>query len=316
MVSTAPESDATPPVTPDAQRGWIDALPAGVQPFARLARLDRPAGSWLLFWPCAWGVALAGGLATDGALLLWFGIGSLAMRAAGCVWNDIIDRDLDRQVARTRARPVASGAISVRAALLFAVLLALVGLLVVAQLRPLAQIVALASIVLVAAYPFMKRITWWPQAWLGLTFNWGALVGFVAITDPSGAMSGAMLCLYAGGVAWTLGYDTIYAMQDLEDDALAGIKSSARALGGNARGGVGGFYATALALWALALRLASGDSLSMLALAPVAVHFAWQFRALRDASPANALRLFRANRLAGALVFAATAVVGLRMLAL
>jgi 4-hydroxybenzoate polyprenyltransferase len=304
VASTASETDATP----DAQRGWIDALPARVQPYARLARLDRPAGSWLLFWPCAWGVALAGGLVTDGALLLWFGLGSLAMRAAGCVWNDIIDRDLDAQVARTRARPVASGAISVRAALVFAVALSLIGLLVVAQLRPMAQGVAVASLVLVAGYPFMKRITWWPQAWLGLTFNWGALVGFVAITDPSLAI----ICLYAGGVAWTLGYDTIYALQDIEDDALAGIKSSARALGDGARGGVGAFYAIALKLWALALWLATDDWLAIFALLPVALHFAWQFWALHDASPANALRLFRSNRVAGALVFAATATVGLR----
>ena len=305
MASTLPPA-AEP--TPDAQRGWIDALPARLQPYARLARLDRPAGSWLLFWPCAWGVALADGLVTDGALLIWFGIGSIAMRAAGCVWNDIIDRDLDAQVARTRARPVASGAISVRAALAFAVALSLIGLLVVLQLRPMAQGVAVASLLLVAGYPFMKRITWWPQAWLGLTFNWGALVGYVAITDPSLPM----LCLYAGGVAWTLGYDTIYALQDIEDDALAGIKSSARALGDGARGGVGAFYAIALKLWALALWLASDDWLAIFALVPVAVHFAWQFRALDDASPANALRLFRANRLAGALVFAGMAVVGLR----
>ena len=298
--------------TPDAQPGWIDALPPRVQPFARLARLDRPAGSWLLFWPCAWGVALAGGLVTDGALLLWFGIGSIAMRAAGCVWNDIIDRDLDAQVARTQARPVASGAVSVRAALAFAVMLSLVGLVVVAQLRPLAQLVAVASLGLVAAYPFMKRITWWPQAWLGLTFNWGALVGFVAIIDPAGAMSGAMLWLYAGGVAWTLGYDTIYALQDIEDDALAGIKSSARALGGGARAGVAGFYLVALTCWAVALWLARGDELAVLALLPVALHFGWQVWGLREVSPANALRLFRANRAAGGLVFAAAAVTGLR----
>ena len=298
--------------TPDAQPGWIDALPPRVQPFARLARLDRPAGSWLLFWPCAWGVALAGGLVTDGALLLWFGIGSIAMRAAGCVWNDIIDRDLDAQVARTQARPVASGAVSVRAALAFAVMLSLVGLVVVAQLRPLAQLVAVASLGLVAAYPFMKRITWWPQAWLGLTFNWGALVGFVAIIDPAGAMSGAMLWLYAGGVAWTLGYDTIYALQDIEDDALAGIKSSARALGGGARAGVAGFYSVALTCWAVALWLARGDVLAVLALLPVALHFGWQVWGLREVSPANALRLFRANRAAGGLIFAAAAVTGLR----
>jgi 4-hydroxybenzoate polyprenyltransferase len=278
-----------------------------VQPYARLARLDRPAGSWLLFWPCAWGVALADGLVADWALIVWFAIGSIAMRAAGCVWNDIIDRDLDALVERTRNRPLASGAISVRAALAFAVALSLIGLLVVLQLRPLAQLVALASLALVAAYPFMKRITWWPQAWLGLTFNWGALVGFVAVADPAPAMG----LLYAGGVAWTLGYDTIYALQDLEDDAMAGIKSSARALGSRARAGVAGFYALALGMWAAALLAVLPDPLVLVALLPLAGHLGWQVARLGDTGPANALMLFRANRGAGALLFAAAAVVGL-----
>ncbi|OYU14504.1 MAG: 4-hydroxybenzoate polyprenyltransferase [Alphaproteobacteria bacterium PA4] len=294
--------------TPDAERGWIDALPAGVQPYARLARLDRPAGSWLLFWPCAWGVALADGLVMDWPLILWFGLGSIVMRAAGCVWNDIIDRDLDAQVERTRARPVASGAVSVKRALLFAILLSLIGLIVVLQLRPLAQGVAIASLGLVAAYPFMKRITWWPQAWLGLTFNWGALVGFVAITDPGPALA----ALYAGGIAWTLGYDTIYALQDIEDDALAGIKSSARALGPRARGGVAGFYGLALALWGAALWLVRPDPLVLLALLPLAGQFGWQIRRLADTAPANALLLFRSNRSAGFLLFLACAVAALQ----
>lgn len=307
MASTLPPA-AEP--TPDAQRGWIDSLPAGAQPYARLARLDRPAGWWLLFWPCAWGVALADGLVADWALILWFGLGSIAMRAAGCVWNDIIDRDLDAQVERTRARPVASGAISVKKAIAFAIGLSLIGLIVVLQLRPLAQIVAVASLWLVAAYPFMKRITWWPQAWLGLTFNWGALVGFVAVADPAPAMG----LLYAGGVAWTLGYDTIYALQDIEDDAMAGIKSSARALGTRARAGVAGFYAVAVALWTAAVWAVAGDPLAVAALLPAALHLAWQVVRLRDVSPANALALFRANRTTGALVFAAMAVVGLAAL--
>jgi len=307
VASTLP-SPAEP--TPDAQRGWIDALPAGVQPYARLARLDRPAGSWLLFWPCAWGVALADGLVADWALILWFGLGSVAMRAAGCVWNDIIDRDLDAQVERTRARPVASGAISVKKALALAIGLSLIGLVVVLQLRPLAQLVAVASLGLVAAYPFMKRITWWPQAWLGLTFNWGALVGFVAVADPAPAMA----LLYAGGVAWTLGYDTIYALQDIEDDAMAGIKSSARALGNRARAGVAGFYAAAVGLWAAVLCAVAGDPLAVAALLPAALHLGWQVARLGDVSPANALVLFRANRTTGALVFAAMAVVGLAAL--
>ena len=281
-----------------------------MQPYARLARLDRPAGSWLLFWPCAWGVALADGLGADWALILWFGLGSAAMRAAGCVWNDIIDRDLDAQVERTRARPLASGTISVKKALALAIGLSLIGLVVVLQLRPLAQLVAVASLGLVAAYPFMKRITWWPQAWLGLTFNWGALVGFVAVADPAPAM----VLLYAGGVAWTLGYDTIYALQDIEDDAMAGIKSSARALGSRTRAGVAGFYVAAVALWAEALWAAAHDPLAVAALLPAALHLAWQVVRLRDASPANALALFRSNRTTGVLVFAAMAVVGLAAL--
>ncbi len=286
---------------------WVDALPAAIRPYARLARLDRPAGSWLLFWPCAWGAALANGLLTDWALIVWFGIGSLTMRAAGCVWNDIIDRDLDAQVERTRARPIASGQVSVRRALVFAIALSLLGLLVVLQLRPLAQLVAIASLGLVAGYPFMKRITWWPQAWLGLTFNWGALVGFVAVADPAPAM----LLLYAGGVAWTLGYDTIYALQDIEDDAMAGIKSSARALGPRARSGVAGFYALALLLWSGALWNVFPDPFALAALIPLAMHFGWQVYCLADASAANALLLFRANRGAGLLMFAACATIGL-----
>ena len=298
---------APPAATPDAGAGWIDRLPAGPQAYARLARIDRPAGTWLLFWPCIAGLALAGGLATAPALLLWFGLGSMAMRGAGCVWNDIVDRDLDAQVERTRARPVASGRISVRAALAFAIGLSLIGLVVLLQLRPAAQAVALASIVPVAAYPFMKRITWWPQAWLGITFNWGALVGWMAVAPPAPAVA----VLWAGGIAWTLGYDTIYALQDIEDDALAGIKSSARALGGRARAGVAAFYALALLLWAAALSLAAATALAVLARLPLALHLGWQVALLADRRPANALRLFRANRTAGALLAAACAAVGL-----
>ena len=288
-------------------KSWIDWLPARAQAYARLARLDRPAGAWLLYWPCAAGLALSGGLETLPLLLLWFGLGTIAMRGAGCVWNDIVDRDLDARVERTRDRPVASGRISVKAALAFAVALALVGLVVLLQLRPLAQIVALASLIPVAAYPFMKRITWWPQAWLGITFNWGALVGWAAVQQ----ISVPMWLLWAGGIAWTLGYDTIYALQDIEDDALVGIKSSARALGARARSGVAGFYAVALILWGAALWLVAGQSLAVLALLPLAAQFGWQVKTLADTTPATALILFRSNRLAGALWAAACASVGL-----
>jgi 4-hydroxybenzoate polyprenyltransferase len=270
--------------------------------------MDRPAGTWLLFWPCVAGLGLAGGIAHKPLLILWFGLGSLAMRGAGCVWNDIVDRDLDAQVERTRQRPVAAGRVSVKAALGFAVALSLIGLIVLLQLRGTAQLVALASLFPVAAYPFMKRITWWPQAWLGLTFNWGALVGWAAVapvTDP------AMWLLWAGGIAWTLGYDTIYALQDIEDDALAGIKSSARALGGRARAGVAAFYAIALILWAISLYLVAAQPLAVAALLPLVAHFGWQVAKLADPVPETALTLFRANRWAGALLAAACAAVGM-----
>ena len=295
--------------TPDAETApssWVDRLPAGLRDYARLARFDRPIGSWLLFWPCAWGLALAGGLREHWPLLLWLFAGAVAMRGAGCVYNDIVDRDLDARVARTRDRPLASGRVSVRAAWMWLVALCMIGLIVLLRLRWQAQAVALGSLALVAAYPFMKRLTWWPQAWLGLTFNWGALVAWLAVAEPAWAMA----VLYAAGIAWTLGYDTIYALQDLEDDALAGIKSSARALGPRARVGVGLFYASTIALLALAMWLVSRVPLALAALLPAALHFAGQVARL-DPAPATALRLFRGNRTAGLLVFAGLACVGL-----
>ncbi len=304
--------------TPDAERtpsSWIERLPAAARPYARLARLDRPAGTWLLFWPCAWGLAAGGGLQIPAAagglrgqwwLLPLFGFGAMAMRGAGCVYNDIVDRDLDRAVARTRDRPLASGAVSVRAAAAWLVVLALCALPVLLALRPLAAAVALASLLLVAAYPFMKRLTWWPQAWLGLTFNWGIPVAWSAVATPSAAM----VLLYGAGIAWTLGYDTIYALQDLEDDALAGIKSSARALGPRARAGVAGFYAATVALLGGGLWLVRPEPLTLAALLPAAAQLAWQVVHLRDRSPAMALALFRSNRAAGLLIFAACIVAG------
>jgi len=294
--------------TPDAAlHSWVDGLPAATRPYARLARLDRPAGSWLLFWPCGWGLALGGGLIEHWWLLPLFGIGAVAMRGAGCVYNDIVDRDLDRQVARTRDRPVASGRVSVCAAWVWLMILALCALPVLLALPTLAAGVAVASLALVAAYPFMKRVTWWPQAWLGLTFNWGVLVGWLAVAAPAPAM----FLLYAAGVFWTLGYDTIYALQDIEDDALAGIKSSARALGSRARAGVVVFYAISAMLLAAAVWQLRADWLALLALLPAAMHFGWQAAALRHYELARALRLFRSNIAAGALVFAGLTVVGL-----
>ncbi len=295
-------------MTPDTElRGLMALLPAALRPFALLARFDRPIGWWLLYWPGAWGVLLAGGLHSDWPLLLWLLLGSIAMRGAGCVYNDIVDRDLDARVARTRSRPLPSGAVTLKAAWVWLVLLSLIGLLVLLQLPRLAQIIALGSLVLVAAYPFMKRITWWPQAWLGIVFSWGLPVGWVAVT---GRIEGPMLLLYAGSIAWVIGYDTIYALQDVEDDALIGVRSSARALGSRVRGGVAVFYALALAFWAAAFWTVRPDWIGLLALLPVAGHFCWQVAALVPDDGARALAIFRSNRLAGLLMALACAAVG------
>jgi 4-hydroxybenzoate polyprenyltransferase len=253
-----------------------------------------------------WGVWLAGA-GWQLVLLAWLLLGAIAMRGAGCVYNDIVDADLDRQVARTAARPVASGRISARAAWAWLLALSLVGLVVLVELRWQAEVVALASLALVAAYPFMKRITWWPQAWLGLVFTWGAPVGWFALRDDGLEVLAA---LYAGSIFWCMGYDTIYAVQDREDDALVGVRSSALRLGENVGRGVIAFYALALALWALAFWLLRHDWLALLALVPAAFQLLWQGMTLDPADGANALARFRSNRFAGALVAAACFVVG------
>jgi len=305
----APASD----IVPDSeQRGLIGALPGAVRPYASLIRLDRPIGAWLLFWPGAWSVALAGnggGIASGRgwALILWLALGAWAMRGAGCVYNDIVDRDLDRQVARTRLRPLASGRVSLPRAWTLLVGMSLVGLVVLLQLDRLAQLIALASLGPVAAYPFMKRITWWPQAWLGLVFSWAALVGWPAAT---GSVDPPMLLLYAGSIFWVIGYDTIYALQDIEDDALVGVKSSARALGRHARAGIAACYALALLLWGLAIHQVRPEWLALAALLPAALHLAWQVAGLAPADGNDALRRFRSNRTAGLLVFLGCLVVG------
>lgn len=294
---------------PDTQlRGFVALLPAAVRPYALLARFDRPIGWWLLYWPCAFGLALGGGAASHWPLFLWLLLGAIAMRGAGCVYNDIVDRNLDAQVARTASRPVASGAVSVRNAALWMLLLSLVGLFVLLQLPRPAQIVALASLLLVAGYPFMKRITWWPQAWLGLVFSWGALVAWVAVGGREGL---ALPLLYAGCIAWVVGYDTIYALQDIEDDMLVGVKSSARAMGAQVRTGVALCYVVALAAWAGALWAVRPDPLALVALLPAAVHFTGQVATLEPDNGEDALAKFRSNRFAGLLVFAAMLVVGM-----
>ncbi|MCY7397228.1 MAG: 4-hydroxybenzoate octaprenyltransferase [Sphingomonas bacterium] len=293
---------------PDSERrGLIGALPPVLRPFAALMRIDRPIGTWLLFWPCAWSVALAG-VGEQWGLFGLLGLGAFVMRSAGCAYNDIVDRDLDRQVERTRLRPLASGRIGVRAAWALVVALSLVGLGVLLMLPRTAQLVALASLALVAAYPFMKRITWWPQAWLGLVFAWGALVGWPAVT---GELALPALLLWLGSIFWVIGYDTLYAIQDIEDDALVGVKSSARALGQRARLGVGICYALALLGWAAAIWAVRPQPLALLALLPAALHLASQAVRTDPADGAGALELFRSNRFTGLLLFAGFLVVGL-----
>jgi len=278
-----------------------------MRPYASLMRLDRPIGTWLLYWPCAWSVALAG---VEGRwdLFAWLLLGAFAMRSAGCVYNDIVDKDLDVRVERTRLRPLASRRVSVRSAWLLVGALCLVGLVVLLQLNWVAALIALGSLAPVAAYPFMKRITWWPQAWLGLVFSWGALVGWPAVT---GEFALPPLLLWFGSIAWVVGYDTLYAIQDKEDDALVGVKSSARRLGAKAPLGIGICYAVALLLWGGAIWLMRPDWLALVALAPAAIHLASQ---VVRASPDDgdlALQLFRSNRTCGLLVALGMLAVGL-----
>ena len=301
------EMDSEAKITPDSEHhGLVALLPPTVRGFAMLARFDRPIGWWLLYWPCAFGVASAGGIWEDWPLLLWMLLGAISMRGAGCVYNDIVDRDLDAQVARTASRPLPSGMVSVKAAWAWLFTLCGIGLIVLLQLRWEAQLVALGSVALVAAYPFMKRITWWPQAWLGLVFSWGAPVGWYAVT---GAWSAAMLWLYAGSIFWVIGYDTIYALQDREDDALVGIRSSALRLGGNVRGGVAVFYALALVGWGMAIWSVRPQAIALLAVLPVALHLLWQVASL-SRNGDDALAKFRSNRQAGLLMALACLVVG------
>ena len=317
---------------PDAApANWVDRhAPAALRPWLRLARLDRPTGIWLLMLPGWQGIALAA--ATDGRapslrLLALFALGATLMRAAGCAFNDIVDRDIDARVARTARRPIPAGEISVGGAVVFLVVCSLVSLAILLSFNLLSLYLGVASLALVAAYPFMKRITWWPQAWLGLTFNWGALLGYAAalggppaamlLTLVAGAgMAGtdlslvtqslppAAILLYASGVFWTLGYDTIYAVQDLEDDALAGVKSSARRLGATAPRAVLGFYAASVALLVAAGIVAELGPLFYAAVALVGMMLGRQALRLRMDDPAAALALFQSNTGAGLMVAA------------
>lgn len=280
--------------------GWIARLPERVRPFALLARLDRPIGAWLLFLPGLWSILLA---RADFWFSVWlivlFAIGSVVMRAAGCVVNDLWDRELDRQVARTAGRPLASGAVSVPEALGFLAVLLLTGLVILLQLGRMAQILGVVSLVLVALYPAAKRVTWWPQIMLGFTFDWGALLGYAA---AHGSLGWPALLLYAAAILWTLGYDTIYAHQDREDDALAGIKSTALRLGDRTQGLLVFWYAGAVLLIAAAMAAAGLGWPAYVALVLPAALLAWQVVRLDIDDPAVCLSLFKLNRVVGLLV--------------
>jgi len=298
-------SDAAARVA-DSTGNWVDThAPLWLRPYLRLCRLDRPIGSWLLLLPCWWSAALAAGVARDLSQLpltiLLFFIGAFAMRGAGCTWNDITDRDLDAKVERTRSRPIPAGQVSVKRALLFLALQALVGLCVLLQFNRFAVFTGIASLLIVAIYPFMKRITYWPQVVLGLAFSWGALMGFAVTLQRIDATA---LLLYAGSISWVIGYDTIYAHQDAEDDALIGVKSTARLFGARTREALMIFYGLAVVLIAAALWRGGVHWPAWLGLAAFAVHLGWQIRRLEISDPALCLRLFKSNRDAGLLLFA------------
>jgi 4-hydroxybenzoate polyprenyltransferase len=291
----------------DAPRAnWVDRFaPEAVRPYLRLSRADRPIGTWLLLIPCWWGVALAhaaeGG---SGAFAIWIAvgcaIGAFLMRGAGCTWNDVTDREFDAAVARTRSRPLPSGQVGVRGALSWMVAQALVAFGILLTFPPFAIALGIGSLALVCVYPFAKRFTWWPQVFLGLAFNWGALLAWAAQT---GSLTWAPVLLYLAGIAWTLFYDTIYAHQDKEDDALIGVKSTARLFGQDTGRWLSGFLAASVGLAALAVVVALSPGPAMLAamagVSGFAAHLLWQLRRLEIDDPANCLRLFRSNRDAG-----------------
>jgi 4-hydroxybenzoate polyprenyltransferase len=290
----------------DSAGNWVDRLaPVRTRPYLRLARADRPIGSWLLLLPCWWSTALAavhaGEPLPNVSYLLLFAIGAVAMRGAGCTWNDLVDRDIDARVERTRSRPIPSGQVSIKAAAAFLVFQALVGLVVLLQFNRFAIALGIASLAVVAIYPFMKRITSWPQVVLGLAFSWGALVGWAAVFAR---LDGAALLLYAGSIAWVIGYDTIYAHQDIEDDALVGIKSTARLFGEHTRPMLAAFYALAATLIAAAFVLAGAGAVALLGLAAFAAHLGWQVVRFETGNPDLALKLFKSNRDAGLILFA------------
>jgi len=290
----------------DSTGNWVDRrAPAWGRPYLRLARLDRPIGSWLLLIPCWWSAGLAAIAAHERGprlshLILFF-VGAFAMRGAGCTWNDIVDRNLDRRVERTRSRPIPSGQVTVAQAAVFLVAQALIGLVVLLQFNTFAIAAGMASLAIVAVYPFMKRITYWPQIVLGLAFSWGALMGWAA---AFGSLDVRPLVLYAGSIAWVIGYDTIYAHQDREDDALIGIKSTALLFGDRTKPMLVIFYCLAAVLIGVAGALAGAGALFWLGLAAFAAHLAWQIVRLDIGDPDVCLAVFKSDRDAGMILFA------------
>ena len=299
-----PQTEASQ-VPADAVRGsWVSRAPGFARPYLQLSRYDRPAGFWLLALPCLIGLVLAriphSLTPSDGWLAVLFVIGAVAMRGAGCTYNDILDRDIDAKVARTALRPLPSGAVSLKKAWVWLLIQCAIGLAVLLCLPDLAKLIALGAIPMVALYPLMKRITWWPQVWLGLTFNWGAIVAPAAVRGELALADGL---LYTGLVLWTLGYDTIYAIQDREDDALIGVRSTARRFGGQIKPAVSVIYLACAALCAAAGYMA-GSWIALALVAPFALHLLFQAVRLDPANGERALMLFRANREAGILLLA------------
>ena len=295
------------PIADAAPGNWVDRLaPEAMRPYLRLARADRPIGTWLLLYPCWWSLALAelsmGRAFPNLASLALFAIGAFVMRGAGCAYNDWVDRDYDARVARTASRPIPSGQVAPEAALLFAAALALIGLVVLLQFNWFTVALGTASLAVVAIYPFMKRYTYWPQLVLGLAFNWGALVGW---SSAKGSLALPPLLLYAGSVLWTIGYDTIYAHQDTEDDALLGLKSTALKFGDDTLSWVGGFYSGAIVLWTLAGFMAGAHLVFFFGIALVSLQMAWQVSTLDIRNASNCLWRFRSNRDVGLGVFLA-----------
>ena len=307
---TATDAATDTPVADAARGNWVDRhAPAAARPYLRLSRADRPIGTWLLLIPCLWGIAIAalqdGFRAQDLWLVAGCGIGAFLMRGAGCTWNDITDRHIDAQVARTRSRPLPAGQVTVRMALIWMTAQAATAALILFSFNGIAIALGVGSLALVAVYPFAKRFTWWPQAFLGLAFNWGALLAYAA---HAGAVTLPAVLLYGAGIAWTLFYDTIYAHQDREDDALIGVRSTARLFGQNTRRWLLAFQIATITLMALAVMLAAlpggGIAAPVVGLLGVWVfgwHMAWQLRRLDIDDPASCLRVFHSNRDAGLL---------------